>query len=109
MPYESFQSACPPPQDPPPASTVIKTLPGAQLAPRAMKAPPTIFIQPAKAMPAYPTQRRTSIEDITAAYRHRYATYLAATFNISQNAAEVEANFQLAQRRPSTCSEAEIR
>ena len=41
------------------------------------------------------------------AYRNRYAQYLAATFNMSLQAALAEADAQLAPRRSSDVSEAE--
>lgn len=48
-----------------------------------------------------------STAQITAAYRNRYASYLAATFNISLEAAQLETDYQLAPRRASEFSEAE--
>ncbi|KAF1848019.1 uncharacterized protein K460DRAFT_333623 [Cucurbitaria berberidis CBS 394.84] len=46
-------------------------------------------------------------QDPAEAYRHRYAQYLAATFNMSIQAAMAEADTQLAPRRSSSISEAE--
>lgn len=48
-----------------------------------------------------------SSEDVASAYRTRYAQYLAATFNMSLQAALAEADTQLAPRRSSDVSEAE--
>lgn len=48
-----------------------------------------------------------STEDVTSAYRKRYAQYLASTFNMSLEAAMAEADAQLAPRRTSDVSEAE--
>lgn len=51
-----------------------------------------------------------STDDVAAAYRARYAQYLAATFNMSLEAAMAEADSQLAPPRRSSgsgCSEAE--
>lgn len=61
---------------------------------------------------ASPTQTPTPLFQSTAgiksAYRNRYASYLAATFNISLEAAFTETDIQLAPRRPSHVSEAEV-
>jgi len=46
-------------------------------------------------------------EAIAAAYRVRYASYLAATFNISIEAAQADMNNALVPRRASSVSEAE--
>lgn len=48
------------------------------------------------------------IDQITDAYRLRYAAYLASTFHISVEAAAVEAAFQLSPRRPSEWSESDV-
>lgn len=48
-----------------------------------------------------------SSDDMAAAYRKRYAQYLASTFNMSLEAAMAEADAQLAPRRSSEVSEAE--
>ncbi|GAB7347538.1 hypothetical protein MBLNU459_g4433t1 [Dothideomycetes sp. NU459] len=45
---------------------------------------------------------------MTSAYRQRYASYLAATFGISLQAALDETDQQLAPRRTSDVSEAEV-
>jgi hypothetical protein len=44
---------------------------------------------------------------ISSAYRSRYASYLAATFNITIQAAQLEVDCQLEPRRNSDTSEAE--
>lgn len=49
-----------------------------------------------------------SSEDKSAAYRQRYAQYLASTFNMSLEAALAEADIQLAPRRSSGVSESEM-
>lgn len=49
-----------------------------------------------------------SSEDKSAAYRQRYAQYLASTFNMSLEAAMAEADIQLAPRRSSGVSESEM-
>ncbi|KAF2269362.1 hypothetical protein CC78DRAFT_277900 [Lojkania enalia] len=48
-----------------------------------------------------------SSDNMASAYRTRYAQYLAATFNMSFEAALAEADVQLAPRRSSDVSEAE--
>ncbi|KIW32323.1 uncharacterized protein PV07_03877 [Cladophialophora immunda] len=48
------------------------------------------------------------IDQITDAYRRRYASYLASTFHISVEAANLEADYQLQPRRRSEASESEV-
>jgi len=55
-----------------------------------------------------PSGRSRPIDRITDAYRLRYASYLASTFHIGLEAAEVEAAHQLQPRRPSETSESEV-
>ncbi|KAF2499011.1 hypothetical protein BU16DRAFT_557347 [Lophium mytilinum] len=68
-----------------------------------LKAPPSTLTQSVQGLPS-PTP---SSSDIALAYRTRYANYLASTFNISVQAAQVETDYQLSSRRASECSEAE--
>ncbi|PSK40224.1 hypothetical protein B9Z65_8164 [Elsinoe australis] len=49
-----------------------------------------------------------SPEQIAAAYRQRYAAYLAATFGISVEAANADVNSVLAPRKRSDVSEEEV-
>ncbi|OCK74020.1 hypothetical protein K432DRAFT_387057 [Lepidopterella palustris CBS 459.81] len=46
-----------------------------------------------------------STAHISSAYRQRYASYLAATLNISLEAAQSETDYQLSPRRASEVSE----
>jgi hypothetical protein len=46
--------------------------------------------------------------EVPAAYRNRYASYLAALFNISLEAALAESDYQLTPRRVSDVSEADV-
>ncbi|KAF2685389.1 hypothetical protein K458DRAFT_417444, partial [Lentithecium fluviatile CBS 122367] len=69
--------------------------------------PPSIVLSPASGASSK-QELHKSKEDVAATYRKRYAQYLAATFNMSLEAAMVEADTQLAPRRSSTdMSEAE--
>jgi hypothetical protein len=56
--------------------------------------------------PSTPSVR--SVDQLTDAYRQRYAAYLASTFHISVEAANIEAAFQLQPRRQSESSESEV-
>ena len=67
---------------------------GTSSSPLSPASPRRLLLQPAK-------------QDIAAGYRLRYAQYLAATFNISLDAALAEAEHQLAPRRASDVPEAE--
>ncbi|KAF2496757.1 hypothetical protein BU16DRAFT_525895 [Lophium mytilinum] len=69
--------------------------------------PPSIVLQPE---PESPKQSRKLFEpkDTAAAYRSRYAAYLAATFNMSREAALAEAEYQLMPRKGSRFSEQDI-
>ncbi|KAH7135527.1 hypothetical protein B0J11DRAFT_161602 [Dendryphion nanum] len=60
--------------------------------------------------PSSKRQLYKSDEDVAAAYRTRYAQYLAATFNMSLQAAlaEADAQLQTTPRRRSDVSEAEV-
>lgn len=49
-----------------------------------------------------------STSQTSSAYRNRYAAYLAATFNISLEAAMSDMDHQLAPRRASEISEADV-
>ncbi|OAF62428.1 hypothetical protein VC83_00731 [Pseudogymnoascus destructans] len=75
--------------------------------------PDDIRLQPSVALQVTPVycsssdRLSKSTAQITAAYRNRYASYLAATFNISLEAAQLETDYQLAPRRASEFSEAE--
>jgi len=89
-----------------------------------LKSPPSILLQPTQG--TYPRDSRNreypltnegtpiivhnssqTPEAIAAAYRVRYASYLAATFNISIEAAQADMNNALIPRRASSVSEAE--
>ncbi|KAF2203925.1 hypothetical protein GQ43DRAFT_469515 [Delitschia confertaspora ATCC 74209] len=69
--------------------------------------PPSIVLSPSTGSPSSPRQLYQSKDQIASAYRLRYAQYLAATFNMSLEAAMAEADVQLAPRRSSGVSEAE--
>ncbi|KAI5247674.1 hypothetical protein E4T42_05977 [Aureobasidium subglaciale] len=60
--------------------------------------------------PEAPTQTdsSSSTAQISCAYRRRYASYLAASFGISFEAALADTDAQLAPRRPSYVSESEV-
>ncbi|KAF3000101.1 hypothetical protein E8E13_003407 [Curvularia kusanoi] len=67
---------------------------------------PSIVLHPASGASSRKALH-TSKEDAAEAYRNRYAQYLASTFNMSIQAALVEADNILApQRRSSSISEA---
>ncbi|PVH97338.1 hypothetical protein DM02DRAFT_674168 [Periconia macrospinosa] len=67
---------------------------------------PSIVLHPASGSASKKTVFKSS-DDMAAAYRKRYAQYLASTFNMSLEAAMAEADAQLAPRRSSAVSEAE--
>ncbi|KAI4748632.1 hypothetical protein E4T50_01098 [Aureobasidium sp. EXF-12298] len=54
------------------------------------------------------TDAASSTAQISCAYRRRYASYLAASFGISFEAALADTDAQLAPRRPSYVSESEL-
>ncbi|CAD0099793.1 unnamed protein product [Aureobasidium mustum] len=54
------------------------------------------------------TDSASSTAQISYAYRRRYASYLAASFGISFEAALADTDAQLAPRRPSYVSESEV-
>ncbi|OAP60449.1 hypothetical protein AYL99_05451 [Fonsecaea erecta] len=58
--------------------------------------------------PSAPSAPSRPIDQIVDAYRHRYASYLASTFHISVEAANLEANYQLRPRRRSEASESDV-
>ncbi|KAF2702818.1 hypothetical protein K504DRAFT_539372 [Pleomassaria siparia CBS 279.74] len=80
--------------------------PSPSSSPKATPATPSIVLHPT---PGASLKRNLlqSTDDVASAYRVRYAQYLAATFNMSLEAAMAEADTQLAPRRSSACSEAE--
>ncbi|KAH0845091.1 hypothetical protein FOPE_10045 [Fonsecaea pedrosoi] len=61
-----------------------------------------ITVTSASSVPSRP------VDQITDAYRRRYASYLASTFHISVEAANLEADYQLQPRRRSEASESEV-
>jgi len=100
----------------------FSTSPSPSSSPSTSPSPPSIVLHPASGildrckqgcasnLDADKTSKRElykSNEDQCAAYRKRYAQYLAATFNMSLEAAMAEADVQLAPRRCSGVSEAE--
>ncbi|KAF2246125.1 hypothetical protein BU26DRAFT_431992 [Trematosphaeria pertusa] len=93
MPHLPFNTTPSPSSSP---KTAAKTAPS----------PPSIVLHPASGS-ASKKELYKSSDDMAAAYRKRYAQYLAATFNMSLEAAMVEADTQLAPRRCSDVSEAE--
>ncbi|KAI4737424.1 hypothetical protein E4T45_15078 [Aureobasidium sp. EXF-8846] len=54
------------------------------------------------------TDAAPSTAQISCAYRRRYASYLAASFGISFEAALADTDAQLAPRRPSYVTESEV-
>ncbi|KAF2646595.1 hypothetical protein P280DRAFT_386693 [Massarina eburnea CBS 473.64] len=90
MPYLPFHSTAPSPS---PSPTLSPT--------------PSIVLHPASAGSSAKKELFKSTDDMASAYRKRYAQYLASTFNMSLEAAMVEADTQLAPRRSSSVSEAE--
>lgn len=100
----------------------FNTTPSPSSSPKSTAATPSIVLSPAQgildrsdqSLASNPTtgsksQRELykSQEDAASQYRTRYAQYLAATFNMSLQAALAEADTQLAPRRSSEVSEAE--
>ncbi|OCL09343.1 hypothetical protein AOQ84DRAFT_354055 [Glonium stellatum] len=72
------------------------------------KAHPSIVLHtPSDESSPSPSLLFQSTSQTAAAYRNRYAAYLAATFNISLEAAMADMNHQLAPRRASDVSEAD--
>ncbi|KFZ17402.1 hypothetical protein V502_04610 [Pseudogymnoascus sp. VKM F-4520 (FW-2644)] len=71
------------------------------------KVQPSVVLQVTPVYSSSSDRLSKSTAQITAAYRNRYASYLAATFNISLEAAQLETDYQLAPRRASEFSEAE--
>ncbi|OAL51129.1 hypothetical protein IQ07DRAFT_412946 [Pyrenochaeta sp. DS3sAY3a] len=71
-----------------------------------LSATPSIVLHPASGASSKRELLKPK-EDPAEAYRYRYAQYLAATFNMSMQAAMAEADSQLAPRRSSSVSEAE--
>ncbi|KAH8731816.1 hypothetical protein GQ44DRAFT_698069 [Phaeosphaeriaceae sp. PMI808] len=72
--------------------------------------PPTpsiVLHSPASGIASAKRELHKSKEVAAEAYRQRYAQYLAATFNMSMQAALSEADSQLAPRGASSMSEAE--
>ncbi|KAK6008291.1 hypothetical protein QM012_000194 [Aureobasidium pullulans] len=72
--------------------------------------------RPSLGVVKYPTNSETTTHtdsssptaQIAYAYRRRYASYLAASFGISFEAALADTDAQLAPRRPSYVSESEV-
>ncbi|KAF2652646.1 hypothetical protein K491DRAFT_718784 [Lophiostoma macrostomum CBS 122681] len=75
--------------------------------PKSSPSPPSIVLSPSTGTSK---QLYRSSDDAASAYRRRYAQYLAATFNMSLEAAMAEADSQLhmVPRRSSDVSEAEV-
>ncbi|KAF2448861.1 hypothetical protein P171DRAFT_220539 [Karstenula rhodostoma CBS 690.94] len=69
--------------------------------------PPAIVLHSASGQTSKRELYKSS-EDKSAAYRQRYAQYLASSFNMSLEAARAEADIQLAPRRSSGMSESEM-
>ncbi|KAF2468022.1 uncharacterized protein BDR25DRAFT_305383 [Lindgomyces ingoldianus] len=74
--------------------------------PKTSPSPPSIVLVPASGASSK-KELYKSTDNMASAYRTRYAQYLAATFNMSLEAALAEADTQLAPRRSSDVSEAE--
>jgi len=91
MPSLSFHSATPSPASSP------------TLAPT----PSIVLHSPSSGSSSSKKELHKSKEDAAEVYRQRYAQYLAATFNMSIQAALAEADSQLMPRRSSSVSEAE--
>ncbi|KAI4727241.1 hypothetical protein E4T49_05001 [Aureobasidium sp. EXF-10728] len=66
------------------------------------------FRYPTNAETTMHTDSASSTAQISYAYRRRYASYLAASFGISFEAALADTDAQLAPRRPSYVSESEV-
>ncbi|KAF2800410.1 hypothetical protein K505DRAFT_355749 [Melanomma pulvis-pyrius CBS 109.77] len=84
----------------------FNAIPSPSSSPKSSHSTPSIVLHPSSGA----TSKRDlykSTDDVASAYRTRYAQYLAATFNMSLEAAMAEADSQLAPRRSSGCSEAE--
>ncbi|KFY99042.1 hypothetical protein V500_01486 [Pseudogymnoascus sp. VKM F-4518 (FW-2643)] len=71
------------------------------------KAQPSVALQVTPVYSSSSDPLSESTAQIISAYRNRYASYLAASFNISLEAAQLETDFQLAPRRASQFSEAD--
>ncbi|KAF2192012.1 hypothetical protein K469DRAFT_655242 [Zopfia rhizophila CBS 207.26] len=100
----------------------FNTTPSPSSSPKSSPSPPSIVLHPASGIQDHSNQGFSSnlcvgasskrelyksTDDIASSYRLRYAQYLAATFNMSLEAALAEADNQLAPRRSSDVSEAE--
>ncbi|PSN75349.1 hypothetical protein BS50DRAFT_671525 [Corynespora cassiicola Philippines] len=84
----------------------FNTTPSPSSSPKSTAATPSIVLSPAQGSKSQ-RELYKSQEDAASQYRTRYAQYLAATFNMSLQAALAEADTQLAPRRSSEVSEAE--
>ncbi|KAJ4377562.1 hypothetical protein N0V83_000387 [Neocucurbitaria cava] len=89
-----------------PALPFNSATPSPSTSPTLSSATPSIVLHPASGASSK-RELHKSKEDAAEAYRLRYAQYLAATFNMSIQAAMAEADSQLAPRRSSSVSEAE--
>ncbi|KAF2734310.1 hypothetical protein EJ04DRAFT_512559 [Polyplosphaeria fusca] len=81
--------------------------PSPSSSPQSSPTTPSIVLHPASAGKTSKRELYKSNDDVASQYRTRYAQYLAAAFNMSLEAALVEADSQLAPRRSSGVSEAE--
>ncbi|KAF2743217.1 hypothetical protein M011DRAFT_480995 [Sporormia fimetaria CBS 119925] len=91
-----------------PFSATSSASSSASSSPSSSPSPPSIVLHPASGTST--TRLYKSSSEMASSYRTRYAQYLAATFNISLQAALAEADSQLQQapRRCSDVAEAEL-